>query len=245
VVEPRRPDRPATRRRTWRGVAAILLLAGLSAAYTFRNPWFRGNFGVVDDGLVYRSAQPLGDWPGLIGGRKIATVLDLRGGSEADPWYAAEVAASRSLGFDFYDLPLAATARPSRKQLLAALDLLARCKYPLLIHCKSGSDRTGLLAGLYLMARKGVPPEQAEAAFSVYYGHVPLLGTRHLHEPFREYAAWLAAHQIPHTPDRLRDWVAQDYRADDPPGAIEPLAPGPRDRRVVRASARSDGPAQR
>ena len=244
MMDPRGIDR-ATRRKIGLGAAALLLLAGLSAAYTFRNPWFRGNFGVVDDGLVYRSAQPIGDWPALISGRKIATVLDLRGGSESDPWYAAEVAASRALHFDFYDLPMAATARPTRKQLLAALDLLGRCMYPLLIHCKSGSDRTGLISGLYLMARKGLPPEQAEAAFSVYYGHVPLLGTRHLHEPFREYAAYLAAHQVPHTPDRLRDWIAHDYRADDPLVDLEPLAPGPRDRRLVHASARPDGPASR
>src|SRR6185312_4758632 len=141
-----------------------------------------GNFGVVDDGLVYRSAQPTDGLPGLIAEKRIGAVLNLRGGSDADPWYAAEVAATKRLEVDFYDLPLVATVRPSRKQLLTVLELLDRCKYPLLIHCKSGSDRTGLVSGLYLMSRKGVAPERAEGAFSLYYGHVPLLGTRHLHE---------------------------------------------------------------
>ena len=214
---------------------AALLIAGL-ATYSFRNPWFRGNFGVVDGGLVYRSAQPLDGLPGLIADRRIAAVLNLRGGSDSDPWYAAEVEATRRLGVDFYDLPLVATVRPSRKQLLAVLDVLDRCKYPLLIHCKSGSDRTGLVSALYLMTRKGVDPVRAEGAFALYYGHVPLLGTRHLHEPLWEYAAWLQAGHLPHTPGRFRDWVARDYRAPDAYAEVVPLPTGPRPRRSARNS---------
>ncbi len=244
-MEPRTTARST--RRLWiaRVAAGLLIALAALAGFTFRNPWFRGNFGVVDAGLVFRSAQPVGDWAALIRSHRIATVLDLRGGSEADAWYRAEVEASRSLGFAFFDLPMAATARPSRRQLLQAIDLLGRCEYPLLIHCKSGSDRTGLVSGLYLMARKGVPPERAEAAFSAYYGHVPLLGTRRLHEPFLEYADYLRDRRLAHTPGRLRAWVAAEYRADDPPGPFEPLGPGPRDRGRVHASARAGGPAAR
>ncbi len=233
-MTPPSTDQPGRlRRRRARLALATLVVAGL-VTFTFRNSWFRGNFGVVDDGLVYRSAQPTDGLPGLVAEKHLATVLNLRGGSDADPWYAAEVAATRRLGVDFYDLPLVATARPSRKQLLTLLDLLDRCKYPLLIHCKSGSDRTGLVSGLYLMSRKGLRPERAEEAFSLYYGHVPLLGTRHLHEPFREYADWLRSHQLAHTPERFRDWVAHDYRADDPLVKLVPLPTGPRPPRVAK-----------
>jgi len=238
------PARNRTRPRLARGLVVALVLTA-ATAYTFRNPWFRGNFGVVHDGQVFRSAQPVGDWPGLVARHKLATVLNLRGGSGVDPWYAAEVAATRQLGIDFYDLPLTATARPSRRQLLTVLDVLDRCRYPLLIHCKSGSDRTGLVSALYLMDREGVPPEQAEAAFSVYYGHVPILGTRHLHEPFAEYAAWLRDRKLSHTPARFRDWIAHEYQADDALAELVPLPTGPRDRRTVRASARADGAAPR
>ena len=229
---------PKTRRPRW--LAGIALVIACGVAIAFRNPWLRGNFGVVDAGLVYRSAQPLDGLERMIVDRRIATVLNLRGGSDADPWYAAEVAVTRRLGVDFYDLPLVATARPSRSQLLTVLDVLDRCKYPLLIHCKSGSDRTGLVSGLYLMARKGVGPDVAEAQFSVYYGHYPILGTRRLHEPFREYADWLRAGNRSHTAERLRDWVAQEYRSDDASTEIVPLATGPRPRR----SARSTKPEQ-
>ena len=68
------------------------MLIAAVITYAFRNPWFRGNFGVVDAGQVYRSAQPMGELASVIAANKIRTVLNLRGGSEADPWYAAEVA---------------------------------------------------------------------------------------------------------------------------------------------------------
>ena len=231
---------PGRRRRVQ--LAALLAVVGLLAvAVIFRNPWFRGNNGVVAPGLVFRSAQPLGEWERRVRDDHLATVLNLRGGSDQDPWYRAEVAATRSLGVAFYDLPMAATVRPTRRQLLAVLGLLDRCAYPLLIHCKSGSDRTGLVSALYLMSRAGEPPETAERAFSVYYGHVPLLGTRHLHEPLHEYAAFLRDQHLPHTPDRFQTWVERDYRSDDPPGPVPPIAAGPRNRRIVRATGHRSG----
>ncbi len=231
-----------SRRRRCLQVAAMVGVVGFVAvAVLFRNPWLRGNHGVVAPGLVYRSAQPVGDWPARVRDEHLATVLNLRGGSESDPWYRAEVEATRQLGVAFYDLPMSATVRPTRRQLLTVLDLLDRCRYPLLIHCKSGSDRTGLVSALYLMSREGQPPEAAEAAFSVYYGHVPLLGTRHLHEPLHEYAAFLVRTQLPHSAARFRTWVERDYQADDPTGPVEPIAAGPRDRHLVRATNHQSG----
>jgi len=232
----RRPDR-----RRWAAVGSIGLLTLVVVALVFRNPWFRGNLGVVAPGMVYRSAQPVGDWAGRVRDGKLASVLNLRGGSDSDPWYRAEVEATRSLEVDFYDLPMSATSRPTRKQLLTVLDLFDHCRYPLLIHCKSGSDRTGLASALYLMSKEGQPPEVAEAAFSIYFGHIPILGTRHLHEPLNEYAAFLNVRKLPHTPERFRTWVMNDYRAGDPTGPVEPIAAGPRDRRVARASSHKVG----
>jgi protein tyrosine/serine phosphatase len=232
-------DRPNRLRRRLIRVGVVVLVLAILVTYLFRNPWFNRNFGVVDDGLVFRSAQPTDELPALVAEKKITTVLNLRGGSDSDRWYAAEVANTRKLGLDFYDLPLVATVRPTRKQLLTVLDVLDRCKYPLLIHCKSGSDRTGLVSALYLMSRKGVDPNRAEDAFSLYYGHVPILGTRHLHEPIREYADWLAAQKQTHTPERFRDWVAHDYKADDPLVELIPYPTGPRPRRIARMTEKN------
>jgi hypothetical protein len=219
----------------------ILLLS----AYTFRRPWFHGNFGVVERGRVYRSSQPRGGLEALIRDYTLTTILNLRGGSTAEAFYADELRLTRELGVDFYDFPMSATRRPSRRELLMLLDLYQRCRYPLLIHCKSGSDRTGLASALYLMAGpRAVPPERAKRAFSLHYGHVGLGGTQSLHEPVDEYGGWLKAHRLAHTPERFRHWVEHDYASADAATTFTPLRPGPRPwlaRKPEPAAARAVG----
>ncbi|WP_435008563.1 fused DSP-PTPase phosphatase/NAD kinase-like protein [Tundrisphaera lichenicola] len=239
------PPRPSRLRARLRRLSIAALMIASLTTFVFRNSLFRENFGVVDEGRVYRSAQPTAGLPALVASKGLATILNLRGGSDANPWYADEVAATRKLGIDFYDLPMIATVRPTRKQLLTVLDVLDRCNYPLLIHCKSGSDRTGLVSALYLMSRKGMPPERAEDAFSLYYGHVPILGTRHLHEPLHEYADWLKSRKLDHTPGRFRNWVAHEYRAADPLVELVPLPTGPRPPRASRLTGRPSGSVAR
>src|SRR5262249_42727538 len=87
---------------------------------------------------------------------------------------------------------------------------LRACAYPLLIHCKSGSDRTGLASALYRLVRLGEPPERAMDSFSYGHGHFPIGGPEHLHEPLLEYQAWLRTHGFDHTPARFRSWVEHD-----------------------------------
>jgi hypothetical protein len=209
----------------------------LAAVATFWVPWTRNNFGVVDPGLVFRSAQPGEEIEDTVRTVRLASVLNLRGGSMDDPFYVREVRASRDLGVAFYDFPMSATRRPTRRELLTLLDLFERCRYPLLIHCKSGSDRTGLASALYLLSRRGESQARALREFTVRHGHVPLGGTERLHEPFDEYASWLQAAGLPHTPGRFRAWVEHDYRDDDLAVEITPLRPGPR---VRHATSRPD-----
>lgn len=225
VTESRRPRKTARRLVFLMG----LLAAGAVAAVLFEKPLFHGNLGVVEPGVVYRAAQPKGNVGELFDSLKIASVLNLRGGSRSDDWYVAEVQAAATRKIDFYDLPMSATTRPPRKVLLQIARVLRTCKYPLLIHCKSGADRTGLAAGLYLMVKKSLPPGEAESALSLTYGHIPITGPERLHAPFDEYDAWLIKQGKTHHPSLFLNWVANVYQADDPTGVPEPLRPGPRD----------------
>jgi hypothetical protein len=211
--------------------AVAALVCAISTACVFRRPWFYGNLGVVDPGRVIRSAQPTTQLDRWARDFQLHSILNLRGGGPADWWYEAEVHRALEHGLSYFDLPLSATRRPTRRQLLTLIDLLERCPYPLLIHCKSGADRTGLASALYLMVRRGEPPERALGAFSIEYGHIPLFGTEQLHEPLLEYAAWLKSNQLTHTPVRFRAWVRNDYHADDPHVDPPLLQPGPRVRR--------------
>ncbi len=227
--ESRVPARP--RKHPAKAAAVLLVLVALGLCCVFRRPWFQGNLGVVDAGRAFRSAQPTTQLTEWIRDYHLRSILNLRGGSFADWWYEAEVQTARDQGVSFYDLQLSATRRPTRRELLRLIDTLKSCPYPLLIHCKSGADRTGLASAVYLLVNRGESPEGAEHAFSIEFGHIPLGGPEHLHEPLDEYAAWLTGRGLSHTPERFRDWVKNDYepggdRADPPP-----LEPGPRVRR--------------
>jgi protein tyrosine phosphatase (PTP) superfamily phosphohydrolase (DUF442 family) len=222
---PREPWRP---RRLRRLLAGIVIVGLVPVFWLFVQPRLSGNLGVVDGGRVIRSAQPRGWLPALIQEHRLASILNLRGGAPSDWWYVAEVRAARDHGVAFFDLPLSAQRRPTRRELLILIDTLQRCPYPLLIHCKAGADRTGLATAVYLMTQRGEPPEMAKRAFSIWYGHLPLLGAQRLHEPVDEYAAWLRAEGQTHSPSRFRDWVKFRYRSTDP--CVDPprLAAGPR-----------------
>jgi hypothetical protein len=187
-----------------------------------------GNFGVVDPGTVYRSAQPTSSIEQIIRDRRLASILNLRGGTLANSWYSAEVHAARALHVDFYDFPMSATRRPTRRELLTLIDIFGRCRYPLLIHCKSGSDRTGLATALYLMIVRGVGPREALGSFTLRHAHVPLFGPERLHEPLDEYGDWLEANGLAHSPARFRRWVEESFTSDDPAVTFRPLRPGPR-----------------
>jgi hypothetical protein len=207
---------------------ALTLICVSGLCWEFRRPWFQGNFGVVDASRVFRSAQPTTQLDRWIQEYHIKSILNLRGGTMADWWYDAEVRAAQTDGVSFYDLPLSATRRPLRRELFYLIDVLEHCRYPLLIHCKSGADRTGLATALYLVMQKGEPPEKAESAFSLQFGHIPLFGTEHLHEPLHEYADWLKTQNLAHTPERFRTWATRAYRAPDPLSEYPPLRAGPR-----------------
>jgi protein tyrosine phosphatase (PTP) superfamily phosphohydrolase (DUF442 family) len=231
VIKSRETTKSSSRSRPWKLAAVAVLAWMVGTSWVFRRPWFEGNLGVVDPGLVMRSAQPttqLSDWAKEY---RLKSIVNLRGGGPSDWWYGLEIKSSRENGVTYYDLPLSATRRPTRRDLLQLIDLLDHCAYPLLIHCKSGADRTGLASALYRMVRRGEPPESALAAFSIEFGHVPFFGTEHLHEPFQEYGAWLKSVGLTHSADRFRAWVRNEYISTDPPADPPLIKPGPRARR--------------
>jgi protein tyrosine/serine phosphatase len=132
-----------------------------------------GNFYEVVPGELYRSNQPtaaqIADYRRRYG---IKTIINLRGRSEDAAWYRDEIATAASLGVKHIDFRMSA-----RKQLTLAetgelLAILREVPKPLLIHCKSGSDRTGLASVIYLQQIANVNEETAERQLSLRFGHV-------------------------------------------------------------------------
>ncbi len=122
-------------------------------------------------GQLYRAAQPApADFRRFAaeGGR---TVVNLRGGREMGAW-PLEQEACHEAGLTLVELPFRTRLAPARETVRAAADLFARIEYPALIHCKSGADRAGFGAALYLILREGRPVAEAKRQLRLAYGHM-------------------------------------------------------------------------
>jgi protein tyrosine phosphatase (PTP) superfamily phosphohydrolase (DUF442 family) len=136
-------------------LAAVLLSLGLFLARGVRAgtalpegaPVDR--FARVSDG-VYRSAQPdRAGFEELARRHGIRTVLKLNHGRDDVP-----------PGMTVLHFPVDARTGPGPEQLGRILAALETAPRPVLVHCKSGRDRTGLVVALHRIAH-GVPVKEA------------------------------------------------------------------------------------
>ena len=140
---------------------------------------YQGNLHAVSAGVLYRSAQLSGDEiKAAVREYGIKSVLNLRGAHAGEAWYDGEMAASGELGLAHYDYPLSAKRVVTSQQIAEILDIVRTAPKPLLVHCKSGSDRTGLVAALYRFAETGASAAEADRELSLVYGHFPYLTSR-------------------------------------------------------------------
>jgi protein tyrosine/serine phosphatase len=160
------------------GVVALGLSAGSGGAY-----WgllqYQGNFHAVKEGTFYRSAQlDEEELHRVLRDHQIRSVLNLRGAHPGQGWYDEEVAISHALGVTHYDYGLSAYRFVTRRQIGEVLDIVRSAPKPLLVHCKSGADRAGLVSALYRFAEEGASVDQADRQLSLIYGHFPYLTSR-------------------------------------------------------------------
>lgn len=158
---------------------------------------------------TWRAAQPLPHQIRDLPRRGIRTVVNLRGQTDSST-YTFEKAACRAAGLELIDFRIRSRAAPTRAEVLAARDLFGSVTYPVLMHCKSGADRVGLMSALYLYTRQGVPIEQARRQLSLRYGHIRQADTGILDHFFDAYLAYAAK-----TPIEFYDWVATVYDPED------------------------------
>ncbi|MEP4197827.1 MAG: protein tyrosine phosphatase [Aliishimia sp.] len=128
------------------------------------------NFAEVAPG-VFRANHPSPKRLAYYVRNGISTIVNLRGPSDA-PHYLLELDACRKLGLTLLDVPgLTARDAPSREALIGVLDALRSAPKPLLLHCKSGADRSSLAAAVYLLAECGATIDEARIQFSPKFIH--------------------------------------------------------------------------
>ena len=145
---------------------------------------------------VWRSAQPGPQQIKAFAAEGIKTIVNLRG-PRACGSYWLEQDACRRYGLALVDCQMRSRATPSREELRCARELFNRVQYPMLMHCKSGADRAGLMSALYRHTKLGEPIETAVKQLSLRFGHFRQADTGILDHFFEEYLRFNSSTPMP------------------------------------------------
>jgi len=131
--------------------------------------WF--NLATPVTARAWRSGQP---WPKhvrLAKERGVKTIINLRGARDCGAYVLAREACA-AYGITLVDMPFESRSAPHVDRLNRAQEVFQSVEYPVLLHCKSGADRVGIGAALYLMLKEGRPVAEAKKQLSLRFGHV-------------------------------------------------------------------------
>ncbi|MCK8786396.1 tyrosine-protein phosphatase [Roseomonas sp. NAR14] len=145
----------------------------------------------------------------------LRTLVNLRGatGNGSDALARQRAAA---LGLAFLDAPLRSRRAPTREAILHLAGIYAGMAEPALVFCKSGADRAGFAAGLYLLLQ-GEGSAAALGQLSLRHGHLARSPAGILRAVFLRYARD-AEGRLP-----FLDWVRREY---DPEALARDFASG-------------------
>lgn len=184
----------------------LLLALIIFAMYRFGGD----NFGTVTEGKVYRSDMPSGKQvKAKIKKYDIKTVLRLIGIKDQNAEsYEEESAAVDETDAILLIAPLPTSRKPYRSELQTLfmhLDSIAKDGLPVLIHCKQGSDRTGLVSVIWLHDYEDVPFREAREQMN-FWPHMHVGGDS-IDDFLDEFEAFSG-----HDPSiKIQYWVKTNY----------------------------------
>ena len=153
---------------------------------------------------TYRSNQPF-PWQILDDKNKrgIKTVVNLRGVRNCSSFFLEKETCEKH-NIKLINFPVTSRAAPKVETILAAKKLFNEVEYPIIMHCKSGADRAGLMSALYLILHKNVSVEEAKKQLSFKYLHIKHAKTGILDAFFDNYIKESKN-------NTFLDWVKNDY----------------------------------
>lgn len=158
---------------------------------------------------AWRAAQPLPHQIAYASRLGIKTVVNLRGQLDTAT-YAYEREACRRAGLKLVDFRVRSRTAPEIEELHGARELFRSVEYPILMHCKSGADRVGLMSVLYQHVHLGRPMSEAIKQLSLRFGHIKQANTGIIDYFFERYMADNAREPI-----AFFDWVETVYDPDE------------------------------
>lgn len=141
--------------------------------------------------------------------RGIRTILNLRG-ETTKGYYLLEREACAEAGLRLVDFKMLSREPPAIDAILAARELFETIEYPVLMHCKSGADRAGIMAVLYMHLRQKRPFREAFGQLSGRYLHIRQGRTGVLDAFCEAFLDWSRLRQ-PESDDAFMEWVTTEY----------------------------------
>lgn len=169
---------------------SLKLIGFAFSAYLTGCSIFTNNFHQVENAPVYRSGQlDKKDLEEKIKKHNLRSVVNLRGADPGDEWYEDESSVCQKFGVKLYDISMSARRLPTKEEVKQLLDVFDQGKYPMLVHCRAGADRSALGVAIYRIHILGHDVEEADDELSLWYGHfgVPCIGTYELDRFFIVY----------------------------------------------------------
>jgi protein tyrosine/serine phosphatase len=168
----------------------------------FRLVW--SNLAAVQPGRLYRSNHPTpARLRGMVRRYGLKTVINLRGKTQSGS-DALSRDAARRLGLEFHDMAFESRGAPQRDRIMRLHGIYQTMRTPALLHCKSGADRAGLAAGLFVLFQGG-SSQDALRQLSLRFGHIRQARTGILD------AFFLTWQREGEGRKPFIDWVREDY----------------------------------
>src|SRR5690349_3384819 len=145
------------------------------------------NFHTVENNKLYRSKTLSKEkLEHYIQKHNIRTILNLRAYSETDQWYKDEKEIANKYNIPLISIPLGFDGFPTQEQIKSILHVFETAELPLLVHCKAGADRTGLVSALWVLEKMKGNLEKALNELSRKFAH-----EKYLHQSMHAFIkAW-------------------------------------------------------
>ncbi|MBO1927658.1 protein-tyrosine-phosphatase [Thiomicrorhabdus sp. 6S2-11] len=137
---------------------------------------------------------------------KIQTILSVRR-ADTTGAYLLEKEACEEQDIKLINHAMSSRQLPTIEDVLTSKEILLNAKYPILIHCKSGADRAGMMSVFYKHFVEGLPISEALAQLSMKYGHFRWADTGKLDFFFEAFLDFAKQH-----PDvSFEEWLTEHY----------------------------------
>ncbi|KNG92737.1 tyrosine-protein phosphatase [Pseudaestuariivita atlantica] len=171
--------------------------------HAFLRVWWT-NFWEIAPG-VYRSNHPTRARFEKYAAMGIKTVINLRG-EDDQSFHLFEKEACEDLGLTLVNAKLWARDAPPKSRFLKVIEALREAERPMMFHCKSGADRAGMVAAIYLMVFEGAPVAEAKKQLGLKYIHLKSTATG-----IQDYILDVYEARVARSPIGFEEWLRTEY----------------------------------